>query len=101
MRAETIALLGMADAIPNYGRDTLLQDLEELVNIKRYYSKEELATRYGVTTQTLNNWETDGKLIPDLRVGKGCVRYSAAVIAEFEKKHPGRGDKDGHGMTHA
>jgi hypothetical protein len=89
MRAETVAILAMADAMENYGRDALLKDLERLIALKRYYSCEDLSVRYGVTIQTLKNWEKDEKLVPDLRVGAGCVRYSAAVVAEFEKKHPG------------
>ena len=74
-----------------YDRDALMQDLEELISKKKYYTCDELAVRYGVTIQTLKNWENDGRLVPDLRVGKGCVRYSAAVISEFERKHPGKG----------
>jgi hypothetical protein len=74
-----------------YDRDALLQDLEELISKKKYYTTEELSVRYGVTIQTLKNWEKDQILIPDLRVGKGCVRYSAAAVAEFERKHPGKG----------
>jgi hypothetical protein len=91
MRGETVALLNMADAIPGYGRECLLADVELLIAQKKYFSCEELSLRYGVTIQTLKNWESDGKLVPDLRVGKGCVRYSAAAVAEFERKHPGKG----------
>lgn len=90
MRAETIAILNMADAMGNYGREQLLADLEKLVLDKKFYTCAELAARYGVTIQTLNNWETAGILQPDLRVGKGCVRYSSGVIAEFEKNYPGK-----------
>ena len=91
MRSETVAILIMADAIENYGRETLLKDVELLIAQKKYYTCDELAARYGVTIQTLKNWENDGRLVPDLRVGKGCVRYSAAVVSEFERKHPGKG----------
>lgn len=90
MRNETVAILAMADSIDNYGRETLLKDIEPLMS-KKYYTSEELTIRYGVTGQTLRNWESSGMLVPDLRVGKGCVRYSAAVIAEFEKNNPGKG----------
>lgn len=88
MRAETVAILNMADAIPGYGREELLKDLQYLLPEKQFYSCEELAKRYGVTGQTLKNWEKDLLLIPDLRVGKGCVRYSAAIVAAFEKQNP-------------
>ena len=91
MRAETALFLQLADTIENYGRETLLKDVELLIAQKKYYTCDELAVRYGVTIQTLKNWENDGRLVPDLRVGKGCVRYSAAVISEFERKHPGKG----------
>lgn len=92
MRGETVALLNMADAIPGYSREALLQDVELLIAQKKYFTTDELAVRYGVTVQTLKNWEKDRKLVPDFRVGGGCVRYSAAVIADFENNHPGRGD---------
>lgn len=91
MRAETIALLAVADSIQNFGREQFLKDLEPLIAQKRYYTCEDLAVRYGVSIQTLKNWEGDLKLVPDLRVGKGCVRYSAFVVEDFEKKHPGKG----------
>lgn len=93
MRGETVALLNMADAIPDYGREALLQDVELLIAQKKFFTTEELSARYGVTIQTLKNWEADKKLSPDLRVGKGCVRYSAAAVAEFEKNHPGQRDE--------
>lgn len=90
MRNETAMILAMADTMENYGREALLKDVEPLM-AKKYYTSEELTIRYGVTGQTLRNWEASGTLVPDLRVGKGCVRYSAAVIAEFEKNNPGKG----------
>jgi hypothetical protein len=91
MRSKTHLLLSIVDAMSDYDRDALLQDLEELLARKKYYTTEELSVRYSVTIQTLKNWEKDRKLVPDLRVGAGCVRYSAAVVAEFERKHPGKG----------
>jgi uncharacterized protein YjcR len=80
----------MADAIPGYSRNQLLADLEPLVKAGKFYSCEELTERYGVTIQTLKNWAKDKKLVPDLKVGAGCVRYSAALLAEVEKKHRGK-----------
>lgn len=91
MLAITAAILGMADAIPGYSREDFLKDVELLIAQKKFYSCEELSERYGVTIQTLKNWEKDQILIPDLRVGKGCVRYSAAAVEKFEKAHPGKG----------
>lgn len=91
MRPETIALLAMADAMKDYSRDQFLQDCEPLIAAKRYYTCEELAARYGVTIQTLKNWEKELRLVPDLRVGDRCVRYSAYEVDNFEKKHPGKG----------
>ena len=95
MRAETEALLNMADAITGYSREVLLQDVEKLIMRKKFWTCEELAERYVVSIQTLKNWEKEGKLVPDLRVTGGCVRYSAFVIAEFEKNHPGKGERSG------
>lgn len=91
MRSETHLILELADTMSGYGRECLLADVELLIAQKKYYTTEELSDRYGVTIQTLKNWEKDQILIPDLRVGKGCVRYSAAAVAEFERKHPGKG----------
>lgn len=87
MRAETIALLNVADSIENYGREQFLKDCEKLIDQKRFYSCEELSERYDVSIQTLKNWEEQKKLVPDLRIGKGCVRYSAFVIEQFERNH--------------
>lgn len=89
MRSESTALLIMADSIPGYGRDQLLADLEPLIASKKFYTTQELAERYEVTIQTIKNWAKDKKLVPTLKVGDGCVRYSAADLAEFEKKFPG------------
>ena len=90
MRQETVAILAMADAVEGYGRETLFADIELLIAEKKFFTSAELAERYAVTGQTIANWEKDNILCPDLRVGKGCVRYSAKVVAEFEKNHPGK-----------
>ena len=90
MRHETVTILAMADAFKDYGRESLIADVEELISAKRFFTSAELAERYAVTGQTIANWEKDNILCPDLRVGKGCVRYSARVVAEFEKNHPGK-----------
>jgi hypothetical protein len=97
MRGETVALLNMADAIPGYGREAFLQDVELLIMQKKFFTCEELSSRYGVSIQTIKNWEASGQLLPDLRIGKGCVRYSAAVVAEFEKNNPGKRETVGNG----
>ena len=90
MRVETVAILHMVDTWAGYGREALLSDLESLILSKKFYTCEELSVRYGVTIQTLKNWEAAEILMPDLRVGKGCVRYSSGTIAEFEKNYPGK-----------
>lgn len=94
MRPESVAILALADAIPNYSREHLLQDVEKLIASKRYYTCEDLAIRYDVTVQTIKNWHRDGRLVPDLRVGTGTVRYSAAAVAGFEctSNHPENGE---------
>lgn len=89
MRSETTALLVMADSIPGYSRDILLAEVEPLIAAKKFYNTQELSERYGVTVQTIKNWAREGKLIPTLKVGDGCVRYSAADLAEFEKNFSG------------
>ena len=90
MRSETVGFLVMADSITGFSREQLLSDLESLILSKKFYTCEELSVRYGVTIQTLKNWEAAEILMPDLRVGKGCVRYSSGTIAEFEKNYPGK-----------
>lgn len=92
MRSETTAFLLMADSITGYGREQLLSDLEPLFRAGKFYTVDELSERYGVSKQTIRNWASDKKLVPDLRVGDGCVRYSAKVVAEFEINF--RGDKE-------
>jgi DNA-binding XRE family transcriptional regulator len=89
MNAETLAILNFVDAMGC--RSAFLRDIEPLVNENKFYSAEELAERYGVSEQTIRNWARDGKLEPDLKVGAGCLRYSSAVIADFEAKHRGKG----------
>lgn len=85
MRSETAAFLIMADSIPGYSREILLAEVEPLIAAKKFYTVKELAERYEVTIQTIKNWASDKKLIPTLKVGDGCIRYSAADLAEFEK----------------
>lgn len=75
----------MADSIPGYSREILLTEIEPLIAAKKFYTVKELAERYEVTVQTIKNWASDKKLVPTLKVGDGCVRYSAADLAEFEK----------------
>lgn len=91
MRSETVAILALVDAMPNFSRADFLHDLEPLVNAGRFYTAEELAERYAVSEQTIRNWARDKKLEPTIKVGQGCLRYSAAELAEFEKNNPGKG----------
>lgn len=88
MQSETNIILSLADALPGYGRDRMLEDLEPLIRAKKFFTVQEVAERYGVTVQTVKNWAKE-KLVPSLRVGEGCVRYSAADLAEFENKYRG------------
>lgn len=96
MPAIASGILSLADTIPGYSRAQLLADLEPLITPQKFYSVEELAVRYGVTTNTIRNWEGAEMLKPDLQVGKNCVRYSASNLAEFELKYRERkGSKAG------
>ena len=91
MRSETLAILTLADGIPNFSRQQLLKDLEQLIKQGQYYTTAEVAQRYAVTKQTILNWEKSARLVPSLRVSDGCTRYSSADLAEFEEKHyPGK-----------
>lgn len=89
MRSETNIILSLADTLPGYGRDRMLEELEPLIRAKKYFTVQEIAERYCVTQQTVKNWAKGKTLVPSLRVGEGCVRYSAADLAEFEKKYRG------------
>lgn len=91
MKPETVAILNLCDTLPNFSREDLLDDLQYLLPKKVFYSAQELSERYGVSIQTLKNWESKKALVPDLHASDGCVRYSAAVIAAFEKNNPGKG----------
>jgi transcriptional regulator with XRE-family HTH domain len=91
MKSETVAILNLIDAMPNFSRAEFLADISNLVQPIKFWSAEELAERYGVTEQTIRNWERDKKLVPSLVVGAKCVRYSASDLAEFENKYPGKG----------
>lgn len=91
MKPETVAILNLCDTLPNFSREDLLDDLQYLLPKKAFYSAQELSDRYGVTTQTLKNWEAKKALVPDFHAGAGCVRYSAAVVAAFEKNNPEKG----------
>jgi DeoR/GlpR family transcriptional regulator of sugar metabolism len=91
MNAETIAILNLLDAMGC--RTAFLRDIEPLVSGNKFYTAEELAERYAVSEQTIRNWAKEKKLIPTIKVGIGCLRYSSSDLAEFEKKHPGSGEK--------
>ena len=86
MRSETVAILGMIDALPNFSRAEFFADIEHLVTPSKFYTQKEVAERYGVTVQTLINWEKQGRLSPDMRAGAGFIRYSETCLNNFEKQ---------------
>ena len=90
MRSETISILNLVDSLP-MGRKGFFQDLAPLLVEEKFYTAEAVAERYSVTEQTVRNWARDKKLVPTIKVGGGCLRYSASDLAEFEKNNPGRG----------
>lgn len=86
MRSETVAILGMIDALPNFSRSEFFADIEHLVKPAKFYTQKEVAERYGVTVQTLINWEKQGRLSPDMRAGAGFIRYSESCLNKFEQQ---------------
>jgi hypothetical protein len=91
MNAETVAILNLVDAMGC--RSAFLRDIEPLISEVKFYTAEDVAARYSVTEQTVRNWAREKKLVPTIKVGGGCLRYSSSDLAEFEKKHPGSGEK--------
>jgi hypothetical protein len=92
MRSETLAILNLLDTFGMQRKD-FFADLAPLLVEEKFYTAEDVAARYSVTEQTVRNWAKDKKLVPTIKVGGGCLRYSASDLAEFEKKHPGSGEK--------
>ena len=53
----------------------------------KYYSSKTLAKMLGVTTQTLRNWNRNGKLMPSYTKNNGYRYYSEEVVNEFLNIH--------------
>ena len=48
-----------------------------------YYDYKKLATRWGVSVNTLRQWVMEGVLVPTMRLGRR-VRFSLEYILEIE-----------------
>ena len=48
----------------------------------------DLAERYNVSRQSIDNWERSGFLPPRKRYGPNCVGWDYDTIAEFERTRP-------------
>ena len=92
MKSETLAILNVLDAL-GISRKDFFEDLRPLIVEEKFYTAEDLAVRYAVSEQTIRNWAREKKLVPSIKVGVGCLRYSASDLAEFEKNNPGTGGK--------
>jgi predicted DNA-binding transcriptional regulator AlpA len=57
------------------------------MQVKKFRPKD-LAERYGVSRQTINNWERRGFLPPRKRYGPNCVAWDYETIIEFERSRP-------------
>jgi len=51
---------------------------------RKWISKDELAERFGVSSQTIENWIHAGKLPAPIYFSRQVVRFSVATIEEFE-----------------
>ncbi len=51
---------------------------------RKWISKDELADRFGISSQTIENWIHAGKLPPPIYFSRQVVRFSVEAIQEFE-----------------
>lgn len=51
-----------------------------------YFTVEELAERYQVSTATIWRWKRDGRFPSAVKVGPGCTRWRLSDIIEHESK---------------
>jgi len=51
---------------------------------RKWISKDELADRFGVSSQTIENWIHAGKLPPPVYFSRQVVRWPIEVIEKFE-----------------
>lgn len=55
------------------------------LEVKTYYTKQELAERFEVTTRTIENWVSDGILPAPFKPSYKVARWLVEVIENFEK----------------
>jgi hypothetical protein len=55
---------------------------------ERFYSREELARRWGVSWKTVRRMEQDGRLTGVIYIGDNIVRIPASVVEQCEGRAP-------------
>ena len=84
MKAETLAVLQVADLVVPGGRAAFLADIVPLVAAEKFFTTEDVAERYSVSIPTVKYWRSSGKLVPTFKVPGGSVRYTLADLQRFE-----------------
>lgn len=66
----------------------LIQIAEEVSDVSDdiLLTIDQVAVQLGVSPQTVRNWETQGKLVPNCRTGGGHRRYSQKQITDLKRK---------------
>ena len=85
MKAQTLAILNLADTAYPGGREELLSDLLPLLTNRKFFTMKDLAERYAVSLTCIKKWRQDGKLTNSVHLTDGAVRFTLADLENFEK----------------
>ncbi len=83
----THAILQLADSIPGYSRNKLIEDCAPLWKGNKMFTQSDVAEHLDVTIQTIKNWNAIGYLIPTLKLPGGTCRYSISDIEVFKQTY--------------
>ena len=56
-----------------------------MINKNKYFLKKELATRYRVSTSTIERWVCDKNLPPPMRIGPNRILWDMQEILDWER----------------
>ena len=91
MKAETAAILALADTIYPHGREDLIADLHTLIRDKKFLTIEDVAERYQVSPSCVKQWRAAGKITPSLKMAGGTVRFTLADLEKYEELNGRKG----------